>query len=154
MIKTLVAVIIIAIVGAGIYYASFLFTKKVVKEDIPEEMKTASRVAKTGTFVEIDLIHKGSGAAKIIEGAGGHKLLRLENFQVTNGPDLYVYLSKNHSPTKDVKSLGDFIDLGPLKGNIGDQNYDIAMNQNIDDYNTAVIWCRQFGALFSYAVMK
>lgn len=154
MIKTLIAVVILAIAGVGIYYGRFFFTKKVVKEDIPEEMKTTSRVAKTGTFVEIDLIHKGSGTAKIIEGAGGHQLLRLENFQVTNGPDLYVYLSKNPLPAKDVKSLGDFIDLGPLKGNIGDQNYDIPAARNIGDYNTAVIWCRQFGALFSYAVMK
>ncbi|MBI2624387.1 DM13 domain-containing protein [Candidatus Parcubacteria bacterium] len=152
MTKALIIIIALVIAGVGIYYGRFLFTKKVVKEDIPAEMIAASQVVRTGTFVEIDFVHKGSGAAKIIEGTNGHRLLRLENFQVTNGPDLYVYLTKNSSPTGNIKSLGDFINLGRLKGNVGDQNYEIT--QNVDGYNTAVIWCRQFGALFSYAVLK
>ena len=154
MTKLILITIGLAIVGVGIYYGRFLFTKKVVKEDIPAEMKATGRVTKEGNFVEVDFIHKGSGAAKLIADANGHKLLRLENFQVTNGPDLYVYLTKNPQPTKNKSSLGDFINLGRLKGNVGDQNYEIAASQNTDGYNTAVIWCQRFGALFSYAVMK
>lgn len=154
MTKLILIIIGLAIVSVGIYYGRFLFTKKVVKEDIPAAMKATSQVVRAGAFVEIDFIHKGSGTANVIEGANGHRLLRLENFQVTNGPDLYVYLTKNPLPTGDIKSLSDFINLGRLKGNVGNQNYEIAPDQNIDGHNTAVIWCRQFGALFSYAVMK
>lgn len=148
------AVIVIVAVGVGIYYGRYYFIRTEVKEDIPTEMKTLSRQVRAGNFTEIDFIHKGSGAAKILENEGGHKLLRFENFEVTNGPDLYVYLSKSTEPTGDIKDLGDFINLGRLKGNVGDQNYEIAADQNIDGYNTVVIWCQKFGVLFSYAVME
>jgi hypothetical protein len=79
-------------------------------------------------------------------------MLRFEDFRVTNGPDLYVYLSQNPKPTRDESSLGAFIDLGKLKGNSGNQNYEIT--EDITGYNTAVIWCKRFGVLFSFAVLQ
>ncbi|MBI2063155.1 MAG: DM13 domain-containing protein [Candidatus Yanofskybacteria bacterium] len=115
-------------------------------------MLTNIKTLRRGNFEKIDIIHGGSGKALLLEDATGHKLLRFENFEVTNGPDLYVYLSRNLKPTGDTESLGDFINLGPLKGSKGNQNYEI--NQNIDGYNTAVIWCKQFGVLFSFAVLQ
>ncbi len=154
MTKTIIVIVAGALIGVAIYYGRYFFIKTEVSEDIPIEMKAASRQVRAGNFTEIDFIHKGSGVAKILESEGGHKLLRFEDFEVTNGPDLYVYLTKNSKPAKDLKSLGDFVNLGRLKGNVGDQNYEIAGSQNIDGYNTVVIWCRQFGALFSYAAME
>lgn len=104
-----------------------------------------------GSFVEVDAVHKGSGVARIIL-QDGKRYLRFENFQVTNGPDLYVYLSESKTPGSDLKSLGKYTSLGLLKGNVGDQNYEIP--EPFRGYGTAVIWCQKFGVLFSYAVME
>lgn len=71
---------------------------------------------------------------------------------MTNGPDLYVYLSNSNTPTRDEKSLGQYVNLGRLKGNVGNQNYEIP--ELASGYTTAVIWCKKFSVLFSYAVSE
>jgi hypothetical protein len=96
-----------------------------------------------GTFSDADFIHKASGTAKIISDSE-KKYLRFEDFKSTNGPDLYVYLSSN-------EEASDFINLGRLKGNIGDQNYEISEDINLEDYNNVLIWCQRFGVLFGSA---
>ena len=99
----------------------------------------------TGTFIGIgDGFHKVEGAAKVIPIEGGAQILRLENFKATNGPDLYVYLSKD-------KSSSDFINVGRLKGNVGNQNYEIPIGSDLSKYNTVLIWCRAFSFLFGSA---
>lgn len=151
--KKLIIILIVVILGVAIYYGRFLFKKDVVSEELPEEMKATVNKTREGSFQEIDFIHKGSGRASLLEAPAGHKVLRLEeDFRVTNGPDLYVYLSKNMTPGKNKESLGDFINLGRLKGNEGSQNYEIT--QDITDYRSVVIWCQQFGVLFSYAELR
>ena len=80
------------------------------------------------------------------DGKTEHRILRLENCKSTNGPDLYVYLSK------DARSISDgYIELGRLKGNIGNQNYHIPDDVNLGEYSYALIWCKQFSVLFGYA---
>lgn len=111
-----------------------------------------SKTLRAGNFMGVDFIHKGSGSASLIENPDGTRYLRFENFQVTNGPDLYVYLSNGPAPTNDIKSLDSYVSLGRLKGNKGNQNYEIPAGT--PDYTTVVIWCRQFSALFSYAVLR
>lgn len=99
----------------------------------------------TGTFIGIgDGFHKVEGAAKVIPVESGSQILRLENFKATNGPDLYVYLSKD-------KSASDFINVGRLKGNVGNQNYEIPIGSDLSKYNTVLIWCRAFSFLFGSA---
>lgn len=99
----------------------------------------------TGTFIGIgDGFHKVEGAAKVISVESGAQILRLENFKATNGPDLYVYLSKD-------KSASDFINVGRLKGNVGNQNYEIPIGSDLSKYNTVLIWCRAFSFLFGSA---
>lgn len=99
----------------------------------------------TGTFIGIgDGFHKVEGAAKVIPVESGAQILRLENFKATNGPDLYVYLSKD-------KSASDFINVGRLKGNVGNQNYEIPIGSDLSKYNTVLIWCRAFSFLFGSA---
>lgn len=158
MIKKVLIVAGIAIVGFAIYYGSFLFTKKMVNEDIPielmKEMKAESSeptVAKSGTFNEIDFIHKGKGRASLYKVSADKKLLRFEDFEVTNGPDLYVYLTRTENPKEDI-AKDEFINLGKLKGTVGNQNYEI--NNLSEDYKTVVIWCKQFSVLFSFAVLE
>lgn len=159
-------IIVFAIVAAlsELFYFRFhtYLQKTEVNEDLPAAVNPAPingvppsaptmRVLAEGQFGEIDLIHKGSGVAKIIE-QDGKRYLRFENFEVTNGPDLYVYLSNSTAPSQDEKSLGQYANLGRLKGNIGNQNYEIP--ESYYDYNTVIIWCKEFGVLFSYAIMR
>ena len=73
-----------------------------------------------------------------------HLYVRLENFKATNGPDLYVYLATD-------KSTSDIVNLGRLKGNIGNQNYAIPAGTNLTKYNNALIWCKAFSVLFGSA---
>jgi hypothetical protein len=102
-------------------------------------------ILRTGSFVGAgDGIHNAEGIAKIIPLQDGSSILRLENLRVTNGPDLYVYLSPD-------KSASDFINIGKLKANNGNQNYEILKEIDLSKYNTVLIWCRPFSVLFGSA---
>ena len=100
---------------------------------------------RTGSFVGVgDGIHNADGMAKVIPLQDGSNILRLENLRVTNGPDLYVYLAID-------KSASDFVSLGKLKANNGNQNYDIPLETDLTKYDTVLIWCRPFSVLFGSA---
>ena len=100
---------------------------------------------RTGSFVGVgDGIHNAEGTAKVIPLQDGSNILRLENLQVTNGPDLYVYLATD-------KSASDFVSLGKLKANNGNQNYNIPSETDLTKYDTVLIWCRPFSVLFGSA---
>ena len=102
-------------------------------------------VLRTGSFVGAgDGIHNAEGIAKIIPLQDGSSILRLENLRVTNGPDLYVYLSPD-------ESASDFINIGKLKANNGNQNYEIPKETDLSKYDTVLIWCRPFSVLFGSA---
>lgn len=108
-------------------------------------MSASSNKTLIGNFVGAgDGFHNAEGVAKIIQLADGTDILRLENFKATNGPDLYVYLSTD-------KTNADIVNLGRLKGNIGNQNYLIPAGTDITKYNTALIWCRAFSVIFGSA---
>lgn len=104
----------------------------------------AEKVLLSGSFVDGDAIHKGSGNAKVIQTDEG-PVLSFENFKVTNGPDLFVYLSPNPAG----EDLGSFASLGKLQKIEGNQVY--ALPDNYQDYETVVIWCRAFSTTFSTA---
>ncbi len=109
---------------------------------------TNSRVLWTGTFVGVgDGVHDAQGLAKIIPLENGGNILRLEDLVVTNGPDLYVYLSTD-------EGASDFVDLGRLKANIGNQNYPISDGTDLTKYNTVLIWCKAFSVLFGSADLE
>ena len=102
-------------------------------------------------FVEIDFVHKGTGEAIILDTSDGQILKFKNNFKVTRGPDLFVYLSKNTN-IDETKELGEFISLGKLKSSKEEQIY--LLKENVDDYYSVVIWCRAFGVLFSVAELN
>lgn len=108
----------------------------------------SNRSIGTAIFVGVnDGIHNAEGQAKIIPISDDDGILRLENLKVTNGPDLYVYLSTD-------KSASDFVNLGKLKANNGNQNYNIPSETDLSKYNTVLIWCKAFSVLFGSAELK
>lgn len=122
-------------------------------EDGMSEAMLAATALRTGQFVDIDRLHQGSGDATIYELADGTRVLRLENLDVTNGPDLRVLLAEHDSPGSrdDLESGAGYIELDDLKGNKGNQNYEIPADVDISMYNSVVIYCEPFHVLFSFA---
>lgn len=101
-----------------------------------------------GNFIGVgDGIHKAEGLAKILTLSNGSQILRLENFRSTNGPDVHLYLSTD-------KQASDFIDLGRLKANIGNQNYQIPLDTDFNKYKYVLIWCQPFSVLFGSAQLN
>jgi hypothetical protein len=117
-------------------------------ETMPETAVEWIRIAQ-GNFRDFDDFHRGSGSAAIFQ-QGPQRVLRFEDFEVTNGPDLHVLLVENVDAT-GRDDLGNYIDLGSLKGNIGNQNYEIAEDVNLDDFNGVMIYCQPFHVVFSTA---
>ena len=132
------------------YLASPLWIDQVVSESLPAKLQV-SEVA-SGTFRDADSSHKGSGNVQVLRTEGGAGLVRLTEFQVTNGPDLEVWLVANPDlqTSQDVKS-SEWVSLGQLKGNIGDHTYNVPAGVDLSAYGSVVIWCEQFGVLFSTA---
>ncbi|MEM8685005.1 MAG: DM13 domain-containing protein [Pseudomonadota bacterium] len=120
-----------------------------------EAMPATPSVVASGTFIDADAVHKGEGNAMLYALPNGGHVVRFEDFRVTNGPDLYVYLAKHPSPTtaEDVVD-GGYLSLGKLKGNIGNQNYPLPDGTDVADYGSVVIWCQLFGVLFSPAALE
>jgi hypothetical protein len=106
-----------------------------------------------GEFRDADSSHQGTGTATIYELEDGSTLLRFEDFEVTNGPDLHVYLVPNENPTTS-EDLGGYVDLGSLKGNIGDQNYEVPDGVDISEFGSVVIYCVPFHVFFSIASLS
>ena len=126
-----------------------------VDEPMTEEMGPAMAEAvavSAGSFRDADSFHKGGGSATIYRLTDGSHVLRLKDFSVTNGPDLRVILSPHPSPVGrgDVTAAG-YVELGKLKGNIGDQNYPIDAGVDVSTFNSVVIYCKPFHVLFSAA---
>ncbi|SMX23244.1 DM13 domain-containing protein [Boseongicola aestuarii] len=153
--KTLATFIFGALVGvpagAFLWYA---FSPLLFDEVVVESLTEAEVVA-SGTFRDADRAHQGQGIATLVALPGGGHEIQLSEFQVTNGPDLEVWLSAHPDPasSSDVAD-NPWVGLGQLKGNIGDQAYSVPADVNIADFQSVVIWCEQFGVLFSPAALS
>ena len=145
----------IVLVAIGVFVLVWFQPQKlVIDRSVNEAAPTLAPVAaataspvpiRTGEWKR--LAHEVSGTASFI----GDHTLRFEDFEVENGPDLFVYLSAG-DPSGPGRALGDdVVDLGPLKGNIGDQNYTIPTGTDLERYDTAVVWCRRFTVAFAAA---
>lgn len=132
---TVITVIILIILIIGWYLASPLFLNKKVNEDLSEN----ALITYSGNFIDADDSHKASGTAKIAT-INSETYLRFEDFASTNVPDAHVYLSKD-------LTNNEFIDLGALKGNQGNQNYLIPENTDLEEYDKVLIWCVPFSVL-------
>jgi hypothetical protein len=102
-------------------------------------------VTRQGEWVSGDDFHFARGKALIIETEPGKYVLRVEDFSVRNGPDVFVLLS----PTNAYD--GAALNLGSLKGTDGAFNYEIPEGTDVSQYMSAIIWCRKFDVLFGHA---
>lgn len=140
--------------GAAFWYLfSPTFIDRVVSEQLPVGFELSE--TRNGDFRDVDGAHRGSGKVKVLVSPAGGALLRFTDFQVTNGPDLEVWLVKNPDPKKSVDvDASQWLSLGPLRGNKGDQTYVIPEEADIAEWGSVVIWCEQFSVLFSVATLS
>src|SRR6516162_9196726 len=97
----------------------------------------------------------GSGTATVYQLADGKRILRLSDFATDNGPDLHVRLIAADD-AKDTASVAktDHVELGQLKGNKGDQNYDVPADVDLGKHKVVSIWCNRFSVNFAAAPLK
>ncbi len=97
-------------------------------------------------------VHDTTGTATIHQLANGERILRLSNFSTSNGPDVRVVLVSTDclKNNEDVKNH-QYIELGKLKGNKGDQNYKIPDGVDVSKYGSVSIWCKRFNENFGVA---
>lgn len=132
------------------------FIDKPVSEEFPGGTRTQPAAQDTpmvlfqGRFH--DVAHEGRGLATIYQLPDGERVLRFNDFKTLNGPALFVYLfaADDARDNATVERAG-FVSLGPLKGNVGDQNYNLPPDLDLTKYRAISIWCRRFGVNFATA---
>ena len=157
--RNIIIAVAIIVVG-GLWYAfrpELLFVNKTVSEEFPGGAAMASiekgpMAVTKGNFK--GLAHETKGVAEIYRLADGKRTLRLTQFETSNGPDVHVYLTAaDVEKGNDAIKQAGFIDLGSMKGNRGDQNYDIAADADLNRYRSVSIWCARFGVNFGAAAL-
>jgi len=102
-----------------------------------------------------DGAHASAGSATIYRLPDGRRVLRLSEFETSNGPDVQLYMvaAQDARDNDTVKKAG-FVSLGALKGNKGDQNYEVPSDLDLNKYRAVTIWCRRFGVNFGTAPLS
>ena len=121
-------------------------------EQLPSEEQRVQQSSSPTPAITSKIIAQGDFIAKAHDVAGkailiskdGKKILRFENFETINGPDLKIYMSRDF--TKN-----DYISLGDIKATKGNVNYELPTTIDTDTYNHVLVWCEQFRVLFSAA---
>jgi hypothetical protein len=149
----IVAAAVLVVLGAVTliwFQPQKLFYDDTVDEAIPSVPGTSDPVeVARGTFLSRE--HETTGTARVLRLPDGQQILRLEGFETSNGPALYVYLSQNPADGEEGLFDDDYVDLGELKGNIGDQNYVIPVELDPLGFTSVVVWCDRFSVAFGAA---
>jgi hypothetical protein len=148
---------VLAIVLFAAWYAfrpDRLIIDRRVNEVFPSaEAPSSAQVLDSGVFSGV--VHPTVGAATVYRLASGDRILRFTNFRTSNGPDVHVYLvAADDAKDSDTVRHADFIDLGTIKGNVGDQNYSISHDLDLAKYRTVSIWCKRFAVNFGSAPLR
>lgn len=146
---------VLVVLGAGAWYAfrpERLFINTTVNESLGEVQATAAQPLTLASGQFHGVHHETKGMASVIRLGDGKRVLRLTDFATSNGPDVRVYLvaAADAGDNETVTSAG-FVEVGALKGNQGDQNYDVPAETDLSKYRTVTIWCRRFGVNFGSA---
>jgi hypothetical protein len=148
--------VVLAVVVAVLIAACFafrpdeLFLNTTVREGLPAAFASGSQTLETGTFHTV--LHPTGGFASVYRSAVGSRILRLTDFKTTNGPDVHIFMvATDDAADNDSVKESDSIDLGRMKGNVGDQNYSLDPDVDLSKYRSVVVWCKRFSFNFGYA---
>lgn len=143
-----------------------LFTNKTVDESLPSAAPSPSGSSSgsaatppvqntklfSGPFQSYE--HPTSGTAELIATAAGKQVVRLANFETSNGPDVRVWLASAEANNAEDADAGKHVDLGELKGNKGNQNYEVPQSASDNNWKSVVIWCDRFSVAFGAAPLN
>jgi hypothetical protein len=151
-------VVPIAVIAAFIAWYAFRPERLVVNRRVEEAMPAAPSSSSpqplaSGQFYSI--LHPTAGTATIYQMGDGSRVLRFTDFSTSNGPDVHVYMvaADDAKDAAAVEKAG-FIDLGVIKGNIGDQNYTLGNDLDLAKYRAVSIWCKRFSVNFGAAALR
>ncbi len=152
-----VAIPIAAVAILAAWYA-FRPERLVVDRRVDEALPTAEAGSSPQRIVSgefYSILHPTAGTATIYQMEDGTRVLRFTGFSTSNGPDVHVYMVAGDD-AKDVATVekAGFIDLGVIKGNIGDQNYTLASDLDLAKYRAVSIWCKRFSVNFGAAPLR
>jgi electron transfer DM13 len=154
----IIGLVVVVALAAGWYLfrPERLWVNQKVSESLPAAVQPAGAQEMGPVALASGSFHSGAhetkGTATIYRLADGKRTLRLTHFETSNGPDVQVYLvaAADAKDNATVTRAG-FIPLGALKGNLGDQNYDLPADVDLDSHRAVTIWCRRFGVNFGTA---
>jgi hypothetical protein len=151
-------VIPIAAVAVVLAWYAFRPERLVVNRPVDERMPitqggTSPQPLVSGQFYSI--LHPTAGNATIYQMGDGTRVLRFTGFSTSNGPDVHVYMVASDD-AKDIATVqqAGFVDLGVIKGNVGDQNYPLGGDLNLAKYRAVSIWCKRFSVNFGAAALR
>ena len=145
--------VLVLLLGGGAAWYAFRPEKIFINQKVNEQFPTASAAGSTLASGQFHSgAHETKGTASVFQLADGKKTLRLSEFATSNGPDVHVYLvAAPDAKDNDTVTKAEFVDLGSLKGNIGDQNYELPANADLAKYRAVTIWCKRFSVNFGTA---
>jgi hypothetical protein len=157
--RTIVGAVAIAgAIGWYLFRPERLFVNQTVNESLAQAATTSDPVyagaaptlVAAGKFHGVH--HETMGRASIYRLPDGKRVLRFTEFETSNGPDVHIYLiAANDASDNETVTTAGFIDLGSMKGNQGDQNYDVPDNVDPAKYRAVTVWCKRFGVNFATA---
>lgn len=154
--KTLIILIVIValVVAWYLFRPEKLFISSTVNEEFPESTEAGNPdILYEGTFKPV--AHDAKGVATVYDVGDGKRILRFTEFEVSNGPDVHVWLVAADEPmdSETVKN-SEVYELGSIKGNVGNQNYVLGPDLDLKQYRSVVIWCKRFGVNFAVAELE
>jgi electron transfer DM13 len=148
----------VVVVAAFAAWYAFRPERLVINRHVEEAMPSAQggssqQPLESGQFYSI--LHPTAGTATIYRMGDGTRVLRFTGFSTSNGPDVHVYMvaSNDAKDAATVQQAG-FIDLGVIKGNVGDQNYTLGGDLDLAKYRAVSIWCKRFSVNFGAAALR
>jgi hypothetical protein len=157
----IIVILVIIVLAWYLFRPEKLFISETVMEEFPATAPGGETVPSGDSPVVLvagnfhGVAHDGKGAATIYQLPDGKKVLRFTEFETSNGPDVQVYLvAAEDANDNDTVTNAGFIHVGALKGNVGDQNYDLSSDVDLNKYKAVTIWCRRFGVNFATAPLK
>jgi hypothetical protein len=143
-----------------VFVAWYVFRPErlVVNRRVAEALPTAQGGSSPQPLVSgqfYSILHPTTGTATIYQMGDSTRVLRLTGFRTSNGPDVHVYMVAADY-AKDVATVqqAGFVDLGVIKGNVGDQNYALGSDLDLAKYRAVSIWCKRFSVNFGAAALR